>query len=77
MNGSTVQEAKVLRDKQGNVVTDSTLGKATNEYNCSDFKTQGEAQTFFDNAGGIKGDTNRLDGNKDGMACQDLPKSVK
>lgn len=64
---------KIMRDKTGNVVTDGS-GKATDEYNCSDFSTQIEAQTFFNNAGGISSDTNRLDGNKDGVACQDLPK---
>lgn len=67
--------ARVLRDKSGNVVTEGTTGaKYTDEYNCNDFKTQPEAQKFFDNAGGISNDTNRLDGNKDGTACQDLPK---
>lgn len=75
LSGSTMKEAKVLRDKSGNVVPEGTVGaKGTDEYNCSDFTTQPEAQTFFDKAGGVSGDTNRLDGNKDGVACQDLPK---
>lgn len=75
LSGSSMKEAKVLRDKSGNVVPAGTVGaKGTDEYNCSDFSTQPEAQTFFDNAGGVSGDTNRLDGNKDGVACQDLPK---
>ena len=64
---------KVMRDKAGNVTTDGT-GKATDEYNCADFSTQAEAQTFFVKAGGVSKDTNRLDGNNDGVACQDLPK---
>ncbi len=65
---------RVLRDKEGNVVTEGTVGaKYTDEYNCDDFQTQGEAQVFFENAGGIEGDVNRLDGNKDGVACQALP----
>lgn len=63
---------KVMRDKAGNVTTDGT-GKATDEYNCADFSTQAEAQTFFIKAGGVSKDTNRLDGNNDGVACQDLP----
>lgn len=63
---------RVMRDKQGNVVNSG--GKYTDEYNCSDFATQPEAQAFFEKSGGIQGDTNRLDGNKDGVACQDLPK---
>lgn len=76
MDGSSLSEAKVMRDKSGNVVTDGT-GKATDEYNCDDFTTQPEAQTFFDKAGGVSKDTNRLDGNKDGVACQDLPKGAQ
>lgn len=66
------QKGNVLRDKAGNIVTEG--GKKTNEYNCADFTTQAEAQNFFDKAGGVSSDTNRLDGNKDGVACQDLPK---
>lgn len=69
---------RVMRDKLGNIVpTGQTGGKYTDEYNCSDFETQEEAQTFYDKAGGVKGDVNRLDGNKDGVACQDLPKAKK
>lgn len=64
---------KIMRDKEGNVVTDGS-GKATDEYNCADFSTQEQAQNFFEKAGGVSKDTNRLDGNNDGVACQDLPK---
>ena len=65
---------RILRDKQGNEVPEGTDGaKYTDEYNCDDFETQAEAQVFFDNAGGIEGDINRLDGNKDGVPCQALP----
>jgi Excalibur calcium-binding domain len=72
--------SKVLRDKKGNIVTAEEIkagtkeGKGTDEYNCADFKTQAEAQTFYENAGGVKGDTNGLDGDKNGQACQALPK---
>lgn len=75
LSGSTVQEAKVMRDKEGNVVT--TGGKYTDEYNCDDFKTQEEAQRFFQKAGGVTKDTNRLDGDNNGVACQSLPKEKK
>lgn len=65
---------RVLRDHEGNAVAEGTEGaKYTDEYNCDDFDTQPEAQRFFENAGGIEGDINRLDGNKDGVACQALP----
>jgi|CXWL01.1.fsa_nt_gi hypothetical protein len=75
MNGASMSEAKVMRDKEGNVVTNGS-GKATDEYNCTDFTTQPQAQRFFTNAGGVGKDTNRLDGNSDGIACQDLPKGT-
>jgi hypothetical protein len=69
---------RVMRDKNGNVVPDGTAGaKYTDEYNCSDFSTQSEAQQFFTRAGGAGHDTNRLDGDKDGVACEDLPKGAK
>ena len=65
---------RVLRNKSGAVVTEGTAGaKYTDQYNCDDFQTQGEAQLFYNNAGGVEGDVNGLDGNKDGVACQALP----
>lgn len=77
METKSLSESKVLRDKEGNVVTDASQGKATDEYNCEDFGTQPQAQNFFEKAGGVSEDTNRLDGNKDGIACQSLPKGTK
>ena len=69
---------QVSRDAEGNIVPDGQAGgKYTDEYNCSDFATQAEAQRFFEKAGGIEGDTNRLDGNKDGQACESLPKGTQ
>lgn len=78
----SVQESKVSRDetgnllfdKLGNITTDKTKGKEANDYNCSDFSNQPEAQSFFEKVGGTKNDVNRLDGNKDGQACESLPK---
>lgn len=68
---------RLLRNKEGEVVAEGTAGaKYTDEYNCDDFETQPEAQRFFENAGGIEGDVNRLDGNKDGVACQALPQGA-
>jgi len=65
---------RIMRDKEGNIVQDnSTGGKYTDEYNCDDFATQPEAQKFYDKAGGVSQDTNRLDGDKDGIACESLP----
>jgi|SRR5215210_7892576 len=68
---------RVTRDKNGSVVPEGTSGaKYTDEYNCADFASQPEAQRFFEKAGGVGKDTNRLDGDKDGVACEDLPKRV-
>jgi hypothetical protein len=71
LSGSSLSESKVRRDKNGNVVEEG--GKYTDEYNCDDFDTQPEAQAFFKNAGGPSDDTNRLDGDNDGKACEALP----
>lgn len=65
---------RIMRDKEGNVVQSGEGGKFEDEYNCSDFATQAEAQTFYDNAGGVEADVNRLDANKDGVPCESLPK---
>lgn len=70
-------EGNVLFDKFGEITTDSTKGKAADQYNCDDFQTQPEAQAFFEKVGGVGNDVNRLDGNKDGEACQSLPKGNK
>ena len=63
---------RIMRDKEGNVVESG--GKYTDEYNCDDFTTQPEAQKFFEKSGGTRADTNHLDGDKDGIACESLPK---
>ncbi len=68
-----MESSKVMRDKEGNVVTSG--GKYTDEYNCDDFSKQSDAQKFFKNAGGPSQDTNRLDGDNDGEACESLPKN--
>ncbi|HVT04374.1 MAG TPA: excalibur calcium-binding domain-containing protein [Thermoanaerobaculia bacterium] len=69
---------RVTRDKEGNIVPEGQAGaKYTDQYNCADFETQPASQRFFDKAGGIGHDTNNLDGDKDGVACESLPKGVK
>lgn len=69
---------QIWRDNQGNEVASTTPGaKPTEDWDCPDFKTQPEAQNFYVKAGGVTKDTNRLDGNKDGVACQSLPKSAQ
>lgn len=76
LEGSSWKDAKVMRNKDGNVVTDGT-GKYTNDYNCDDFDSQDQAQRFFDKVKADTGeDPNRLDGDKDTVACEDLPKEI-
>lgn len=85
MQTGSVQESKVSRDEQGNILydrdgnmtTDKSKGKKADDYNCDDFTTQPEAQSFFQKVGGLGNDINRLDGNKDGQACESLPKTRK
>ncbi|MFA5828697.1 MAG: excalibur calcium-binding domain-containing protein [Candidatus Shapirobacteria bacterium] len=67
----------ILFDKFGEITTDSSKGKKADEYNCDDFSTQPEAQKFFLKVGGVGNDVNRLDGNKDGDACESLPQGNK
>jgi len=67
-------KGNILFDKLGNVTTDSKIGKKSDEYNCSDFSTQSEAQAFYLKVGGLGNDVNRLDGDKDGTSCEALPK---
>lgn len=71
------EAGNVLFDKFGNITTDSDLGKGADEYNCEDFDTQPEAQTFFERVGGVGNDLNRLDGDKDGSACEALPAGIR
>lgn len=71
------EQGNILFDKLGNITTDKSKGKEADDYNCSDFSTQQEAQTFFLKVGGMKNDVNRLDGNKDGEACESLPKGAQ
>lgn len=69
-------KGNVLFDKLGNITTDNSKGKKSDDYNCDDFSTQAEAQVFFEKVGGIGNDVNRLDGDKDGIACESLPKGT-
>lgn len=67
---------RLKRDTKGLVVAEGQEGgKYTNEYTCDDFPTQIEAQNFFANAGGLNTDTKNLDDDKNGVACESLPKA--
>ncbi len=63
----------ILYDKMGNITTNASEGKKADEYNCDDFMSQPESQSFYQRVGGKGNDVNRLDGDKDGDACESLP----
>ena len=42
-------------------------------YNCGDFKTHLQAQTAYEECGGVANDIHALDRDKDGLACESLP----
>ena len=67
------ESGNILYDAEGNITTDQVLGKKADEYNCDDFATKPKAQSFFEKVGGTGNDVNRLDGDKDGEACESLP----
>ncbi len=81
LSGSTFKEAEMQRDRQGNL-TGETLSEACgddikDEYNCSDFATQEEAQAKMEECLAFGKDVHRLDGDKDGIACEHLPRAAK
>ncbi|MDI3317795.1 MAG: MBL fold metallo-hydrolase [Bacillota bacterium] len=47
--------------------------RATGDVDCGDFVTREAAQSFFLAHGGPAGDPYRLDGDHDGLACENLP----
>lgn len=46
---------------------------AAGDKDCADFPTQRAAQIFFLKHGGPRHDPDRLDGDNDGVACEDNP----
>lgn len=56
------------------LVVGKTILEKKVDYNCSDFKTQVEAQMFYEKHGGPMEDIYRLDGDNDGIVCESLPK---
>lgn len=70
-------ESKIERDQTGNLINIDTFCNATEiDYNCSDFKTQAEAMQVYRRCSelGKNMDIFRLDGDKDGLVCESLPK---
>jgi hypothetical protein len=67
----SLQESRIQRDDKGNLIMGSMCGDAV--YNCDDFVTQEEAQQTYEYCKfDGKNDPHRLDGDKDGIACEGL-----
>lgn len=71
----SLKESLLERDADGNLVNIGMICDAQEadyyDYNCDDFVTQSEAQAIYEQCGT---DVNRLDGDKDGIVCEALPK---
>ena len=81
LQGKSFKEAEMQRDAKGNL-TGKSLGtvcgdEKKDEYNCSDFDYQEDAQAKMEECLAFGKDVNRLDGDKDGVACEALPKKNK
>ena len=60
--------------QESNTSADNTECTCTgNTLNCGDFSTHSEAQACYQQCGGTANDIHRLDGDKDGSACESLP----
>ncbi len=79
LGGKGLQGSEIIRDEYGNINFDGVSPLVVNcevdEYNCSDFLYQAQAQDVMERCGGKGKDVNRLDGDKDGIACESLPKT--
>jgi len=51
----------------------SPAGAAARDRDCADFASQRAAQIFYIKHGGPRYDPHRLDGDDDGIACEDNP----
>ena len=66
-----VKYVDLLRELAG--IEGSTGTTTFVDRDCGDFNSQREAQTFFLSEGGPNKDPHRLDGDKNGIACEALP----
>lgn len=68
----SLSESMIQRDENGKALYGATCEE--NVYNCSDFKTQAEAQEVYDTCTSADNrDRHGLDRDGDGVACQSLP----
>ena len=72
----------IQRDVNGNLdptSVDAFCNATKQDYNCADFRTQPEAQSVYNRCKtlGKNMDVYHLDGDKDGIVCEALPKGAK
>ncbi len=68
----SLSESMIQRDENGKALYGATCEE--NVYNCSNFKTQSEAQEVYDTCTSTENrDRHGLDRDGDGIACQSLP----
>ena len=72
-NAAGVQTIPLVSGAEARTSTPVARTTARIDYNCPDFPTHAAAQAAFISAGGPASDPYRLDGDKDGSACEDLP----
>lgn len=75
-NSATIPIIPEIKPTETPIIPPETKAQcecSSNKYNCSDFKTQAEAQTLFECCGGTSNDIHRLDSDKDGKVCESLP----
>jgi len=74
----SVSQSKIQRDDSGNLIMGGMCNPGQDfDYNCDDFATQEEAQRVYEKCAKNGLDIHHLDGNKDGVACQNLPRKKK
>ncbi len=75
--GEGLDGSKVIRDEDGNIdfsgVSPLVASCEAEQYNCSDFLYQAQAQDVMERCGGEGRDIHNLDGDGDGRACEALP----
>lgn len=71
------QTEKVARESKKGLWADDacvSVNTSSSDKDCSDFKVQDEAQTYFESKGGSPtNNVDRLDSDHDGIACESLP----
>lgn len=73
--------SQIQRDEAGNLLPESVdayCNAQEKDYNCPDFRNQPEAQQVYTRCQtlGQNMDVYRLDGDKDGIVCEALPKGI-